>query len=383
MRAVVHETYAAELAWLAGQVAATHDTMAEPSWREIGVLTRDNAQRGRRLRRPDRGGHPGRDRRPPGAAAAARGGRGGRHADPAARPDRERRPAHPAHRAALGDRAARPRAAGPARPRAGRRRGRTHPAGDRRPARCGGRRRRPDRGQLAVRRPRRPGRRPLLRRPHGSGSRCCPPSCGCCARTWASPCSTWSARSSTPPASTSSWPPRSARPPRARRDNLDLFVKAVAEFQAVDGAVSLAALLAYLTAEDEMGTGLDIATPTEADSVKLLTVHRAKGLEWDAVFCVGVCEERFPTTRTRTLWPNGPAVLPSPLRGDAADLPQLRGPREGRPGGAQGRVAHARGAGGAAAGLRRLHPRRGTCCGSPPTCGTSPARPRSAPRRTR
>ncbi len=112
---------------------------------------------------------------------------------------------------------------------------------------------------------------------------------------------------------------------RARRDNLDLFVKAVAEFRAVDGAVSLAALLAYLTAEDEMGTGLDIATPTEADSVKLLTVHRAKGLEWDAVFCVGVCEEKFPTTRTRTLWPNGPAVLPSPLRGDAADLPQLRG----------------------------------------------------------
>jgi DNA helicase-2/ATP-dependent DNA helicase PcrA len=112
---------------------------------------------------------------------------------------------------------------------------------------------------------------------------------------------------------------------RARRDNLDLFVKAVAEFRAVDGAVSLAALLAYLTAEDEMGTGLDIATPSEADSVKLLTVHRAKGLEWDAVFCVGVCEERFPTTRTRTLWPNGPAVLPSPLRGDAADLPQLRG----------------------------------------------------------
>ncbi len=112
---------------------------------------------------------------------------------------------------------------------------------------------------------------------------------------------------------------------RARRDNLDLFVKAVAEFQAVDGDVSLAALLAYLSAEDEMGTGLDIATPTEADSVKLLTVHRAKGLEWDAVFCVGVCEEKFPTTRTRTLWPNGPAVLPSPLRGDAADLPQLRG----------------------------------------------------------
>ncbi|MBI2244130.1 MAG: ATP-dependent helicase [Nocardioides sp.] len=111
----------------------------------------------------------------------------------------------------------------------------------------------------------------------------------------------------------------------ARRDNLDLFVKAVAEFQAVDGDVTLPALLAYLTAEDDQGNGLDVATPTEADSVKLLTVHRAKGLEWDSVFLVGVCETRFPSNRSRTLWTSSPAILPAPLRGDAGDLPQLAG----------------------------------------------------------
>ncbi|WP_028637103.1 ATP-dependent DNA helicase [Nocardioides sp. URHA0032] len=111
----------------------------------------------------------------------------------------------------------------------------------------------------------------------------------------------------------------------ARRDNLDLFVKAVAEFQAVDGDVTLPALLAYLTAEDDQGNGLDVATPTEADSVKLLTVHRSKGLEWDSVFLVGVCETRFPSNRSRTLWTSSPAILPAPLRGDARDLPQLEG----------------------------------------------------------
>ncbi|HEY1135585.1 MAG TPA: ATP-dependent DNA helicase [Nocardioides sp.] len=111
----------------------------------------------------------------------------------------------------------------------------------------------------------------------------------------------------------------------ARRDNLDLFVRAVADFQAIDGDVSLGALLAYLQAEDEMGTGLDVATPTEADSVKLLTVHRAKGLEWDVVFLVGVGEDKFPTKQTRTQWITGPAVLPSALRGDARDVPQLAG----------------------------------------------------------
>jgi len=111
----------------------------------------------------------------------------------------------------------------------------------------------------------------------------------------------------------------------ARRDNLDIFVKAVAEFQAVDGDVSLSALLAYLTAEDDQGNGLDLATPTAADSVKLLTVHRAKGLEWASVFLAGVCETRFPSNRSRTLWTSSPAVLPAPLRGDAPDLPQLNG----------------------------------------------------------
>ncbi len=111
----------------------------------------------------------------------------------------------------------------------------------------------------------------------------------------------------------------------ARRDNLDLFVRAVADFQAVDGEVSLAALLSYLTAEDDQGNGLDVATPTEADSVKLLTVHRAKGLEWASVFLVGVCDTRFPSNRSRTLWTSSPAVLPAPLRGDARDLPQLAG----------------------------------------------------------
>ncbi len=111
----------------------------------------------------------------------------------------------------------------------------------------------------------------------------------------------------------------------ARRDNLDLFVKAVADFQAIDGQVTLPSLLAWLQAEDEMGSGLDQATPSEANSVKLLTVHRAKGLEWSSVFLVGVCAEKFPVERARSQWTTVGKVLPAPLRGDAADVPQLRG----------------------------------------------------------
>ena len=85
----------------------------------------------------------------------------------------------------------------------------------------------------------------------------------------------------------------------------------------------LAALLAYLGAEDEMGEGLDIATPTEADSVKLLTVHRAKGLEWDSVFYVGVNDKKFASERGRSTWLTGSVVLPSPLRGVHRDIEHL------------------------------------------------------------
>ncbi|KAA1426936.1 ATP-dependent DNA helicase [Nocardioides antri] len=111
----------------------------------------------------------------------------------------------------------------------------------------------------------------------------------------------------------------------ARRENLDLFVQAVADFQAIDGQVTLPALLAWLDAEDEFGQGLDIATPSEADSVKLLTVHRSKGLEWDVVFLVGVVKDKFPANRGRSTWLKSPEVMPAALRGDARDLPQLAG----------------------------------------------------------
>ena len=111
----------------------------------------------------------------------------------------------------------------------------------------------------------------------------------------------------------------------SRRDNLDLFIKAVADFQAIDGDVSMAALLAYLTAEDEQGSGMELVTPSAADSVKLLTVHRSKGLEFAHVFLIGVCETVFPSNRGRPIWLATPQELPSHLRRDAHDLPHLTG----------------------------------------------------------
>ncbi|RYE73859.1 MAG: ATP-dependent helicase, partial [Myxococcales bacterium] len=126
----------------------------------------------------------------------------------------------------------------------------------------------------------------------------------------------------------------------ARRENLDLFIKAVADFQAVDGSVTLGALNAWLDTEDDYGGGLDLAAPSESDAVKLLTVHRAKGLEYDVVHLIGVGKKKFPNETLRPQWTTSCKVLPSRLRGDRDHVPQAPGYTADDIAGAPGSLEH-------------------------------------------
>lgn len=107
----------------------------------------------------------------------------------------------------------------------------------------------------------------------------------------------------------------------ARAANLAAFLDHAARFEGIEGESDLAAFLAYLAAAQDKENGFDVGGVSTADTVKLLTVHKAKGLEWRVVAVPCLVQGTFPPGKGRSRWPTNARVLPYPLRGDRDDLP--------------------------------------------------------------
>ncbi len=124
-----------------------------------------------------------------------------------------------------------------------------------------------------------------------------------------------------------------ARPgadPVAARADLDAFTDVADAFTGEGAEPTLGAFLAYLAAAQQEEFGLETGRVGESDSVKLLTVHAAKGLQWPAVFVPGLSmgerSQVFPARpRVSTRWTDNARLIPFGLRGDAGDLPELLG----------------------------------------------------------
>ncbi|GGX90617.1 ATP-dependent DNA helicase [Streptomyces hiroshimensis] len=108
-----------------------------------------------------------------------------------------------------------------------------------------------------------------------------------------------------------------------RRETLSHFMDIAAGFAALDGETTVLAFLGFLRTAAQYEKGLDSSLPGGEDTVKVLTAHKSKGLEWDVVAVPGLVERTFPSEQARDSWTAQAKVLPHALRGDADTLPDI------------------------------------------------------------
>ncbi len=113
---------------------------------------------------------------------------------------------------------------------------------------------------------------------------------------------------------------------RARRRNLAAFLDEVHAFSPLEGELTLQRFLDYVdTVEAGEREEWAPVQPSDADSVKVMTIHVAKGLEFDTVFVPGLAKGMLPNDRIQHNPAERARSLDFELRGDAAILPTYDG----------------------------------------------------------
>ena len=107
------------------------------------------------------------------------------------------------------------------------------------------------------------------------------------------------------------------------RRNIDRFLDEAARFQKNGG--SLFNFLQWLKIAQDAEGGLKPAeVDVRSDAVQILTIHAAKGAEWDYVAIPGLAEKSFPNVGKKSdNWITNAGSIPVSMRGDYQQLPSI------------------------------------------------------------
>lgn len=111
----------------------------------------------------------------------------------------------------------------------------------------------------------------------------------------------------------------------SRIDALAALFDVISAYRSSHDDPSVSAFLRWLEFAEQLDEMPDTDFPIRGQAVRVMTVHRAKGLEWDCVFVPALSAGVFPSSQGRSLWTTNYKSLPYPLRGDRGRLPALPG----------------------------------------------------------
>ena len=108
------------------------------------------------------------------------------------------------------------------------------------------------------------------------------------------------------------------------RRHLDRFLDEAAKFERSGGTIT--AFLDWLDVAADTEGGLKAGAPEiRSDVVQILTIHMAKGAEWDVIAVPGLANGTFPANNSSDPdnWLKNEKHIPFPLRGDKDELPNF------------------------------------------------------------
>ncbi|MTB28568.1 MAG: AAA family ATPase, partial [Actinobacteria bacterium] len=97
------------------------------------------------------------------------------------------------------------------------------------------------------------------------------------------------------------------------------FAALAADFTDLEGRSTLSAFLRRLNDAERFDVDLKVDVVQRVDAVQLMTIHKAKGLEFPVVIVPGFVEGAFPGGNSRSRWMKSAAVIPWHLREDRTD----------------------------------------------------------------